>query len=211
MNNRAYTPETVLNLWFPDTGHQHSPEDHGAFWNERMQGGMDETIIADFEDLTIAAATGQLDHWANTARGRLALLIALDQFPRSLWRDTPAAYAQDIKAARLALEGIENGDFDELEPWECAFFVIAITHCEGPGHLERIDRLYEIVDRIAKSLPKELAHMGPAFVRQQDKARKVIDRFGRHSHRNEILGRMSTPEEDSYIAAGDFPHNNNGS
>ncbi len=97
-----------------------------------MQGGMDAAIIERFGGLTMAAATGRLDHWADTARGRLALLIALDQFPRSLWRDTPAAYAQDIKAARLALDGIANGHFDTLEPWEMMFFVIAISHCEGP-------------------------------------------------------------------------------
>ncbi|WP_245541034.1 DUF924 family protein [Octadecabacter antarcticus] len=63
---------------------------------------MDATIIEKFGPLTTAAARGELDHWAQTQRERLALLIALDQFPRSLWRDTPSAFAQDIKATRLA-------------------------------------------------------------------------------------------------------------
>lgn len=86
-----YQPEQVLELWFPDSGHQHDPQKHAAFWDERMQGGMDAVIAARFAGLTEAAATGKLDHWAETPRGRLALLIALDQFPRSLWRGTPAA------------------------------------------------------------------------------------------------------------------------
>lgn len=201
-----FTPDLVLDLWFPDTGHELDPDTHAAFWNERMQGGMDEIIIRDFADLTLAAARGALDHWADTPRGRLALLIALDQFPRSLWRDTPAAYGQDIKAARLALEGIANGDFDTLAPWEQAFFVIAISHCEGPDHLHRMDLLDEVIERIILKLPEPIAAMGDAFRAQNKTVRAVLERFGRHPHRNPILGRPSSPEEETYIATGDFPH-----
>jgi uncharacterized protein (DUF924 family) len=201
-----YSPDDVLAFWFPDNGHQNSPETHGAFWNERMQGGMDEVIIRDFADLTLAAARGQLDHWADTAPGRLALLIALDQFPRSLWRDTPAAYAQDIKATRLALEGIANGDFDALRPWEQAFFVISISHCEGPDHLQRMDLLDELIERIILRLPDPIAGMGDDFRAQNKTVRAILERFGRHPHRNPILGRPSSPDEEAYIATGDFPH-----
>ncbi len=201
-----FSPDDVLDLWFPDTGHQTSVERHGAFWDERMQGGMDAVICDRFADLTLAAAQGRLDHWADTPRGRLALLIALDQFPRSLWRDTPAAYAQDIKAARLALEGIEIGDFDKLQPWEQAFFVIAISHCEGPDHLQRMDLLDDLIERIIAKMPEPIAVMGDGFRKQNKTVRGILERFGRHPHRNPILGRPSTPEEDAYIATGDFPH-----
>jgi len=201
-----FSPDDVLDLWFPDTGHQTSVERHGAFWDERMQGGMDAVICDRFADLTLAAAQGRLDHWADTPRGRLALLIALDQFPRSLWRDTPAAYAQDIKAARLALEGIEIGDFDKLQPWEQAFFVIAISHCEGPDHLQRMDLLDYLIERIIAKMPEPIAVMGDGFRKQNKTVRGILESFGRHPHRNPILGRPSTPEEDAYIATGDFPH-----
>ena len=201
-----FSPDQVLDLWFPDTGHQNSPETHGAFWDERMQGGMDGVIIRDFADLTLAAARGELDHWADTPRGRLALIIALDQFPRSLWRDTPAAFAQDIKAARLALDGIANGDFETLLPWEQAFFVISISHCEGPDHLQRMDLLDEVIERIIAKLPEQIAGMGDGFRTQNKTVRGVLERFGRHPHRNPILGRPSTPEEEAYIRTGDFPH-----
>lgn len=201
-----FSPDPVLDLWFPASGHETDPEAHAAYWNERMQGGMDEVIIRDFADLTLAAARGELDHWSETPRGRLALLIALDQFPRSLWRDTPAAFAQDIKAARLALEGIDNGDFDTLTPWEQAFFVIAISHCEGPDHLQRMDLLDELIERIIPNLPEAIASMGEGFRTQNKTVRLVLERFGRHPHRNPILGRPSTPEEEAYIATGDFPH-----
>ncbi len=158
--NVTYTPESVLALWFPDDGHWTSPERHQAFWQTRMYGGMDEVICRDFAGLTRAAAAGELDHWAETPRGRLALLIALDQFPRSLWRDTPAAYAQDCKAARLAMEGIRNGDFGKLRPWEQTFFVIALGHCEGPDHLDRLDLIDRVTEEIVAGLPSEIAGMG---------------------------------------------------
>lgn len=206
MAESSFELEDVLDLWFPDNGHWNDPDTHQAFWIERMQGGMDERIIADFADLTLAAARGLLDHWAETPRGRLALLIALDQFPRSLWRDTPGAYGQDIKACRLALDGIENGDFDQLAPWEQAFFMIAISHCEGPDHLQRMRMLGDIVEHIIAALPPQLADRADRFRSQNARVTGIIERFGRHPHRNPILGRVSTPEEEAYIAAGDFPH-----
>lgn len=77
-SSMVYSPSVVLDFWFPDTGYQNVSETFTAFWSERMQGGMDDAIISRFADITHAAAFGQLDHWAKTARGRLALLIALD-------------------------------------------------------------------------------------------------------------------------------------
>ena len=206
MNPAKYDVQDILDFWFPDDGHQNSLEAHGAFWEQRMQGGMDAAIIDRFSELTLAAARGELDHWSETPRGRLALMIVLDQFPRSLWRDTPAAYAQDIKATRLALEGLENGDFDELAPWEKNFVVIAVAHCEGPDHLERMNRMDDIVEGIADSLPEPISRMADGLRAQHARTKAVIATFGRHPHRNRILGRPSTPEEEAYIAKGDFPH-----
>jgi len=206
MQKDQFQPDDVLAFWFPESGHQNSGETHGAFWAERMYGGMDGVIKTRFADLTRAAAIGQLDDWAATPRGRLALLIALDQFPRSLWRDTPAAYGQDIKAARLALEGLSNGHVGALAPWEQAFFHISVLHCEGPDHLARIDRVEALVDQIAAILPAPISLFGDTCRAQHNRVRNVIERFGRHPHRNEILGRISTPDELEYIAKGNFPH-----
>jgi uncharacterized protein (DUF924 family) len=169
----VFTPQSVLDLWFPENAHWTSPEAHGAFWDTRMQGGMDEVICRDFAGLTRAAAAGELDHWAGTPPGRLALLIALDQFPRSLWRGTPAAFAQDIKAARLALDGIRNGHFSQLRPWEQAFFAIALSHCEGPDHLDRLDVIDRITGEIVAGMPPEIADMGEEFIAQNARVRGV--------------------------------------
>ncbi len=210
MQDIDQSAEDVLEFWFPDNGHQNSPELHGAFRTERMQGGMDAAIIDRFAELTLAGAKGRLDSWAVTAKGRLALLIVLDQFPRSLWRDTPAAYAQDIKAAQLALEGLQNGHFDALAPWEQTFFTISISHCEGPDHLERMIKLDEVVQGIIGRMPDQLAPMRELFRAQQARVKGVVARFGRHPHRNDILGRHSTPEEEHYVSKGEFPHINPG-
>lgn len=202
----THAPDDVLEFWFPNSGFQNTPETYKAFWTERMQGGMDTKIISRFSDLTLAAATGQLDNWAETPRGRLALLIALDQFPRSLWRDTPTAYAQDIKGTRLALEGIANGHFSKLAPWEMAFFVIAISHCEGPDHLKRMQMINDVIEEIIQKLPQHLSESGPLMRAQIARVSQIIKTYGRHPHRNPILSRPSTPKEEHYIAEGDFPH-----
>jgi uncharacterized protein (DUF924 family) len=202
----TYSPESVLDLWFPEDGHWTSPKRHAAFWDQRMQGGMDVVICRDFAALTRAAARGELDLWAETPRGRLALLIALDQFPRSLWRGTPGAFAQDIKAARLALDGISNGHFAQLRPWEQSFYAIALSHCEGPDHLARFDVIDAITEEIIAGMPPEISPMGEIFRTQNARVRSVIERFGRHPHRNPIYGRISSLEEEAYIATGDFPH-----
>lgn len=201
-----FNPTDVLEFWFPDSGHWEDLERHSAFWTTRMQGGMDATIIERFGPLTEAAARGALDHWADTPRGRLALLIALDQFPRSYWRDTPAAYAQDIKATRLALEGIANGHYDPLRVWEKQFFIIAISHCEGPDHLERMDRLIDLNKALIEESPDILKPGYHMALEQAERVRGIIARFGRHPHRNPVLGRPNTIAEEPYLAEGKFPH-----
>ncbi len=201
-----FDPQDILDFWFPDNGHWTSRETHAAFWDDRMQGGMDAAIFDRFAPVTEAAARGQLDHWAETPRGRLALLIALDQFPRTLWRDSPAAFAQDIKATRLALDGIANGDIDTYAPWEAMFFCIALGHCEGPDHLARMDVIETTSEDIIARLPEQMAPMAGMIRDQNARVRRVIERFGRHPHRNPIYGRVSSPEEEAYIAEGNFPH-----
>ncbi|MFZ5962950.1 DUF924 family protein [Thalassococcus sp. BH17M4-6] len=196
----------VLELWFPENGFWETAERFSAWLQHRMHGGMDQTIFQDFADLTVAAARNELDHWADSAEGRIALLIALDQFPRSLWRDTPAAYAQDIKANRIAIEGVGNGHFAAVKPWKKLFYMIALYHCEGPDHLERLTLGEKLAEAIIVELPPHLAYAADLMRGQNARGRSIIERFGRHPHRNAHFGRISSPAEEAYIAAGHFPH-----
>ncbi len=201
-----FDPEDVLAFWFPDTGFWTDQQLFGQWIYDRMQGGMDEAICTRFADLTLAAARSELDHWAETPRGRLALLLTLDQFARSLWRDTPAAFAQDIKATRLALEGMHKGHAQAVAPWERMFYAIALGHCEGPDHLARLDLMDRLCEDLIAELPACLSATGDRIRSQNARVRAVITRFGRHPHRNPILGRASSAEEEAYISTGDFPH-----
>ena len=203
----ATAPDAVLDFWFPEDGHDRTFEAHREFWTWRMRGGADDAIRARFTELAEAAAKGFLDHWAATPRGRLALVIALDQFSRSVWRSTPGAFAQDIKACRLVLEGFDNGHYHAMpNAWEKTFCLIANGHCEGPDHLERIERGLTLAAALIEEAPEHL-EMSYRLAEDQNRlSRDVIARFGRYPHRNPVLGRSRRPDEEAYIAAGQFPH-----
>lgn len=200
-------PEQLLEFWFPANLPEANPDDHKAFWQSRMRGGMDDEIIARFGPATESAARGELNHWAETPRGRQALLLLLDQFPRSYWRGTPAAYGQDMQSARLVMEALENGHYAAIEyPWERQFFIIALVHCEGPDHLARMDLAIELSRAHSEIQPPSLSSFTERAISQATRVRDIIARFGRHPHRNEILGRMTTVAEVPYLEEGNFPH-----
>jgi uncharacterized protein (DUF924 family) len=172
-----------------------------------MRGGADPTILERFTGTTERAAAGELDDWASTPRGRLALILALDQFPRSVWRESARAYAQDPKALGLVLEGLENGHYEALPAvWEKAFFLMPLIHCEGEAHLDRANRCVELNGKLLDEAPAHLRQMYEFNAQQPVLHRDVIAAFGRHPHRNQVLGRASTPEEIAYLEKGEFPH-----
>jgi uncharacterized protein (DUF924 family) len=198
--------DEILEFWFPE-GPDVDPETHNRNWMWRMRGGADDEIVRRFTDITQRGARGELDHWAAEPHGRLALITVLDQFPRSVWRDTPQAFAQDRRALELALEGYDNGHYAALEHvWYKTVYNLPLGHCEGPDHLERLDLAVRLGREILEEAPERLKP-GYAFSAEQPvEVRKVIAAFGRHPHRNKALGRASTPEEEAYIANGAFPH-----
>lgn len=207
-NDDARPWHEVLALWFPEgSAPGIDPERHTEHWRWRLHGGADEAITARFADLTARAVEGALDHWAVTPEGRLALIVVLDQFPRSLWRGTPRAYAQDGAALALTLAGLENGHYAaQPAPWFQIAFTQPLGHAEGPDHLERIDRLIALRKDIAARSPEHLRPLYRSLVAQAGEVRQVIVAFGRHPHRNAILGRVSTPAEMAWLKKGAFPH-----
>jgi uncharacterized protein (DUF924 family) len=199
----AEESEQVLRFWFPEL----SDADHARLLRQFewwFRGGADSAIAERFSLLLERATRGELDHWSNWPRSRLALIIVLDQFSRSLYRSTARAYAQDQKALALALEGIEAGDFSALAtPWEKTFFVLPLGHSEEISHLERAVTLAE---QLAQDAPSELRRVLEHSASQARGHRDIVARFGRHPHRNAVLGRQSTPEELDYLASGTLVH-----
>lgn len=200
--------DDVLDFWFPEgRSLTVDAQAHRAHWLWRMQGGADDEIMAQFSDLTKRAAQGDLEHWTQEPHGRLALIILLDQFSRSVWRRQARAYAQDPDALLLVTKGISNGDYSSLEtPWFQIVYGLPLGHCEGPDHLQRLDLLISLREDIAAAAPIRLRPIYSSLVNQARDVRKIIATFGRHPHRNRILNRKSTAAEEAYIAKGRFPH-----
>ena len=199
------TPEEVLSYWFPEDFSNADPETRRRQMERWMAGGpeVDREITERFGEVLEQARRGELDHWAETARGRLALIVVLDQFSRNVYRGSPLSYAQDEKALRLAVEGIDLGMDRKLSVMERFFFWLPLGHSED---LALHERSVSHAEEEAANAPSHL-RAGAAFgVSQAKAARDVIARFGRHPHRNEILGRHSTPEELEYLRTETPPH-----
>jgi uncharacterized protein (DUF924 family) len=195
--------EKVLQFWFPENLNS----DHEVLARQFewwFRGGADAEIFERFVPLLEQASRGELDQWADSPRGRLALIIVLDQFSRTIYRGTPRAYAQDPKAVGLTRDGLENGHYETLKtPWEKTFFFLPLGHSEELVHSELALKLAEeLVQNAPPPLHKILEHSAS----QARGHRDVIARFGRHPHRNEVLGRPSTPEELEYLAKGELIH-----
>ena len=159
----------------------------------------DAEIGMRFGPLVEQALSGALDGWAGTPKGRLALILLLDQFTRNLFRGTPKSFAGDAQALQLALDGILEGhDTDPGVPSVARiFFYLPLEHAEdGPLQAQSValfGKLHELATPDTRSF----------FAGTLDYAHKhqdVITRFGRFPHRNPILGRPSTPEEQEYLA-----------
>lgn len=200
--------QNVLDFWFPEgSSLQIELAPHTDYWIWRMRGGADQEIINRFSELTEQAAAGRLDHWASSAKGRLALIIVLDQFSRSVWRESARAYAQDTTALALTMDGLTNGHYAALQtPWHKIVYGLPLGHCEGSDHLERLELLIRLREEIAAQAPPRLLPVYESLVKQARDVREVIETFGRHPHRNDVLGRQSTPEEKAYINEKQFPH-----
>jgi uncharacterized protein (DUF924 family) len=199
------TPEEVLSYWFPEGFIDADPETRRRQAKRWMAGGpeVDKEITERFGETLEQARRGELDHWADTARGRLALIVVLDQFSRNVYRGSPLSYAQDEKALRLALEGIDLGMDRELTAPERFFFWLPLGHSE---ELALQERSVSHAEEEAANVPSHRRAGAEFEVSQAKAARDVIAHFGRHPHRNEILGRESTLEELEYLRTETPPH-----
>lgn len=149
-----------------------------------------DRLCAGFTAAIRDAAAGRFDHWALTPQGALALIILLDQLPRNVFRGSAEAYAADPHAREIARAAIAAGFDTRLTPVERMFVYLPFEHAETMADQDESVRLYETL-RDA---------LGAKTVDHADRHREVIQRFGRFPHRNAALGRISTPEEEAWLA-----------
>jgi uncharacterized protein (DUF924 family) len=189
--------DRIYAFWFGD-----APARDAATAHAKMQrwyaGGssMDGEVREKFGPLIESAVRGELDSWARTPRGRMALILLLDQLTRNLWRDDPRCYAGDAKAQRLAVEALDAGLDAQLSLEERQFLRMPLAHAEDRGLQER--NVVE-TEKMVATVPEALQPVYAMAIEQSRKYRDIIARFGRFPHRNKVLGRSSTPEEIEFL------------
>lgn len=137
-----------------------------------------------------AAARGELAGWSASADGALGLVLLLDQFPRNAFRDTPRMYATDELARHVADAAIRAGHDERCEGGLRMFFYLPFAHSESTADQERSVALMAAIGH--PDLPKAERHCA------------IVRRFGRFPHRNRILGRVTTAEEQRYLDEGGY-------
>lgn len=143
-----------------------------------------------FLDLHFAAARRELDRWMENAESALALILLLDQFPRNCFRGTAHMYATDPLALRFALAAIGKGYDRKVDEELRLFFYLPLSHAEDLAMQERAVELNEAYD------PEKLKHA----IEHRD----IVKRFGRFPHRNKILARETTADEQKFLDDGGF-------
>ncbi|MEH6634896.1 MAG: DUF924 family protein [Halioglobus sp.] len=166
--------------------------DHHALWFKSSE-QTDDSCRSRFGELVTQALAGQLNRWTDSDDGLIALLILLDQFPRNIYRGTPNAFAGDAQALALAQQAIACKRHQRLPAIHRVFLYLPLEHTEDPT-----------VQQACVDLFSELARMVDSaqfadFARYARAHQDVITAFGRFPHRNDILGRQSTPEEIAYL------------
>jgi len=181
----------LLHLWFGD------PADPASGYGQPRQdwfqksAQFDEVLRDRFGPLQARAAAGELESWQHAPRPCLALLLLLDQLPRNLFRGQPESFATDPQARAVAHHALAQGFDAQLLPVERTFLYLPLEHSETLADQQRSVALFE---KLSAQHP-ELASYHDYALRHQD----VIARFGRFPHRNEVLGRDSTPAEVAFL------------
>ena len=180
MNERA---KAILKFWFEES----SPEEHFKK-NEKF----DEKIRNLFEKDYQNAINNKLEDWLDNPKTCLALVILLDQFSRNLFRDNPLAFAYDKKTRLIVNEAIDRGDLEKLNDNEKLFLILPLIHSEDISD-------HDFAHKLCKSFLK--------FHPEIEKIKKTfhyhsipIKKFGRYPHRNKVLGRKSTKEEELFLS-----------
>ncbi|MBT8429851.1 MAG: DUF924 domain-containing protein [Gammaproteobacteria bacterium] len=172
-------PHDIIDYWFAEPMRKH--------WF-RSTPDLDTQIRVRFEAVWRQAAGGELSAWMRTAQGSLALAIVLDQFPLNMFRGEARSFATETRAIEVVLNAIDRGFDRQLSHEQLAFLYMPLMHSEDLEHQERSVDLFEAAGLESNA----------RFARHH---RDLIRRFGRFPHRNAIIGRPSTAEEQAYLAS----------
>lgn len=180
MNTTEHTPQSVIDFW-----QQAGPKRWFA-----KDDAFDATFRETFHATHLQAARRELEGWLDSAQGALALLILLDQYPRNAFRGTAHMFATDPLARLYAHRMVDAGLDQQVEPALRAFCYLPFEHSEEAADQQRSVVLNQQLDANTDRWAKEHA--------------RIIERFGRFPHRNDVLARATTDEEREFLKAGGF-------
>lgn len=172
--------QEILNFWFTETQPQQ--------WFQKNE-EFDQKIKENFLEIYEMARKGLLDDWKKDADGCLALVILLDQFPRNMFRGSPQAFATDSQALLIAKHAVGKGFDQILEPVKRGFLYMPFQHSESMADQKRSVELFG-----------KMKEDNPVGYQYAQRHYDVIDEYGRFPHRNKVLERENTPEEEDYLA-----------
>jgi len=193
--------EAILTFWFQE--HELSaPQIDGRmdtwFGEDPL---FDEQIARQFAGDIEKASAGELDHWAAEPRGRLALILLIDQFRRNIYRNRPEAFEKDKVALKLCVEGAMEKKDKGLSPIERVFFYMPLQHAESRKVQQKSCEIY---NKLAEAVSPTYRQTFETVAQFAELHADIVQQYGRFPHRNRILNRKNTPEEDQYLA-GDAP------
>jgi len=169
--------------------------DNRRRWFEKGQ-QLDAQISSRFKVALTSAHQGAFDAWQHSAVGIMALILLLDQFPRHIFRGQAEAFSSDAKALQICLAGMDAGIDATLSPVQQSFYYLPLEHAED---LAMHDRCIEV---LTQRLGEAAAEFKPYLTNSLEyvhRHRKIIARFGRYPHRNDVLDRVSSKEEQDYL------------
>ena len=195
----SYLPpaaKDVLDFWFgTDSDNTVTAQTQRKLWWSK-DAAVDDEMRTRFGALVDAAAAGRHKDWAETPRGRLALILLFDQFTRNIHRDTPQAFACDAQALQLAQEMIGTHTDRKLRRIERVFCYLPLEHSES---IDMQNRCVDLFSELVVETPEYERDLFTGYADYAVRHRDIIARFGRFPHRNRMLGRASTPEELEFL------------
>lgn len=193
--------DAIITFWFRETSLSAPQIDRRMDVWSGEDAAFDLDCKKQFADDVQAASEGKLDHWADEPRGRLALILLLDQFRRNIYRDTVDAFSKDKAALKLCVEGAMAKADQGLPPIYRVFFYMPLQHAESRKVQAKSVALFS---KLAGAVTPTYRETFETILQFAELHRDIIEQFGRFPHRNAMLGRENTPEEDEYLS-GDVP------
>ena len=198
MTNRI---EDILQFWFGAFPTPYTADARKSDMWFKNGAAYDSEIFINFAVDYDKAINGELDHWIDSYRGRLALIILLDQFSRHIHRGSAESFAQDKKAQTLCIDGIGTGDDCRMHAIERSFYYLPLEHAED---IEKQKLSVKAYRQLVEDVPEQYRKVFEVTLSFAKSHHYVIEKFGRFPELNEILGRESTAEELEFIASGKY-------